>query len=159
MNPSTLTPSSGGYYNNFTLLANGSRLTFNLSVSSDNRTVTLFNLSLPASSVITLVVSHAVQDLSGNALADFQSQFTTAASFDTSHGSVVNQRPATGTSGVGVNTNIVLFLNKPMNPATVPGAVHISQNGILASGTTTVSGGGQTVVFTPSLPWQYGALV
>jgi hypothetical protein len=42
---------------------------------------------------------------------------------------------------------------------TVPGAVHISQNGILVSGTTTVSGGGETVVFTPSVPWQYGALV
>ena len=159
MNPNTLTPSSGGFYNNFTLLANGGRLSFTLSVSSDNRTVTLSGISLPVSTVVTLVVSHAVQDLSGNALADFQSQFTTAASFDTSHGSVVNQRPANGTSGVGLNTNIVLFLSKAMNAATVPGAVHISQNGTLVSGTATVSSGGQAIVFTPSSPWQYGALV
>ncbi|PZR89259.1 MAG: hypothetical protein DLM67_19320, partial [Candidatus Nephthysia bennettiae] len=164
MNPSTLTPSSNGYYNNITLLANGGRLQFSLSVSADNRTVTLYNFgtsfaSLPAASVITLVVSHAVQDLSGNALADFQSQFTTAASFDTSHASVVNQRPANGSGGVGINTPIVLFLNKTINPATVSGAVHISQNGILVTGTATVTSGGEAIVFTPAVLWQYGALV
>ena len=36
-----MTPAAAGYYNNITLLANVSRLTFNLSVSADNRTATL----------------------------------------------------------------------------------------------------------------------
>src|SRR5207302_8446011 len=98
------------------------------SVSSDNRTLTLSGLNLPAASTITVIVTHGAQDLSGNALADFQSTFTTAPSFDTSHASVVNQRPANGAVGVPVTSGITLFVNEALNAATVPGALHVSQN-------------------------------
>ena len=47
---------------------------FSPSVSSDNRTLVLSNLGVPAASTISVIVTHAVTDLSGNALADFQSQ-------------------------------------------------------------------------------------
>src|SRR5260370_40470409 len=46
-----------------------------------------------------------------------------------------------------------------MNAATVQGALHVSQNGVLASGTTQVSNSGQVVVFTPSAPWQNNPLI
>jgi len=46
-------------------------------MSSDNRMVTL-GLNLPAASTVEVVVTHGVTDLSGNALVDFASQFTTA---------------------------------------------------------------------------------
>ena len=160
MNPATLTSFTGSYYNNITLLANVSRLTFNLSVSADNRTATLYNFNLPVSTAITVVVSHAVQDLSGNALADYQSGFTTAANFDTSRPSVVNQRPGNGTGGVQVSTgSVVLFMNEAMNASTVPGALHISQNGQLVTGTVNLIDSGQVIVFTPTTAWQYGSLV
>src|SRR5439155_18973944 len=120
------------------LFAAGSRLSISPSMSSDNRTLTLFGLSLPAASVISVIVTRGATDLSGNVLTDFQSQFTTAPSFDTSHGSVVNQRPGNGATGVAVNTTITLFANKPLDPTTVRAAIHVSQNGKLDSGTVTL---------------------
>ena len=160
MNSGTLTACcSGGYYNNVALFANGSRLSFSPSVSSDNRTLVLSNLGVPAATTISLLVTHAVTDLSGNMLADFQSQFTTAPSFDTSHGSVVNQRPGNGATGVPVTSGITLFVNKSLNAATVTNAVHVSQNGQLVSGTVNVTNNGQTVQFTPTAPFQNASLI
>jgi hypothetical protein len=154
MNPATLTAS------NLALLAGGQPQPFGVSVSADNRTVVLSNLNLPASTTITLSVSPAVTDLSGNALTAFTSVFTTGAGFDTTHGSVVNQRPGNGATGVALNASpVVLFVSKPLNAGTVSGALHISENGQLISGTAALAGDGQTIAFTPSSPWQYGALV
>jgi hypothetical protein len=61
---------------------------------------------------------------------------------------------------VPVNTSIVLFLNKVLNGSTVPGALHVSANGQLVSGTATATGNnGQTVQFTPAAALPYGALI
>jgi large repetitive protein len=159
MNPADL----GSNWSNsqMSLLAGGQRLAFNVSVSADDTTATLYALNLPASSAITLSVPHTVEDLSGNNLAsDYASQFTTGAGFDTTHASVVNQRPSNGATGVGVTASpVVLYWNKALNAATVPGALHVSQNGELVTGTVTVADGGQTVEFAPSSPWENGALV
>ena len=159
MNPSSLGTYSGN--SSISLLVGGAPQSFNLRVSADNTTVVLYGLNLPASTVITVSVPHTVTDLSGKSLAsDFASQFTTGPGFDTTHASVVNQRPGNGATGVGVNASpLVLFWNEALNASTVSGAVHISQNGHLVPGTVTVSDSGQTVEFTPSSPWQYGALV
>ena len=43
--------------------------------------------------------------------------------------------------------------------ATVPGAVFVAADGVLVSGTTTVSGGGQAITFVPAAPFAAGALV
>ena len=53
----------------------------------------------------------------------------------------------------------MLYVNEALNASTVPGALHISQNGQVVNGTTTVSDNGQTIEFVPSAAWQYGALV
>lgn len=127
-------------------------------ISADNRTVTLRAGTLPSGSVVTVVVTSGVQDLSGNHLADFSSQFTTAP-VDTTNPSVVSQRPGIGAFGVPLNTNIALFLSEPMNLSTLNGALHVSQNGALVSGTTQISDGGQVIQFTPSSPWVNNALV
>src|SRR5579859_2486693 len=141
------------------LLVNGSKLGIGINVSADNRVVTLNAGTLPASSTVTVVATTGVTDLAGNALGNFESSFTTAAAFDTTHPAVVAQRPGNGATGVPVNSSVVLYVNEAMNAGTVQGALHISQNGVLASGTTQVSDSGQVVVFTPSAPWQNGALV
>ena len=153
MNPSTLNS------NNISLLANGNGQYYNISRSADNRTLTLYNLGLPASTVVTLVITHNVTDLSGNALADFESQFTTAAAADTSRASVVNQRPGNGSTDVPANTSILLYLNKALNAATVPGALHVTANGQVVNGAVTVVGNGQTVEFVPSAALPYGGLI
>lgn len=144
----------------FALFANGSVLANGgLSrISADNRTVTLSAGTLPSGSIVTVVATSGVQDLSGNHLADFSSQFTTAF-VDTTNPSVVSQRPAVDAFGVPVDTNIVLFLSEPMSVSTLNGALHVSQNGVLVNGTTQISDGGQVIQFTPSAPWADDALV
>src|SRR6185369_7988104 len=68
--------------NNFGLFAGSNRLSVGVNRTADNRTVTL-STTLPFATVISVVVTADVQDLSGNHLADFRSQFTTAAQPDT----------------------------------------------------------------------------
>jgi large repetitive protein len=154
LNARTLNPS------NLALLANGGSLPIGtINVSADNRTVTISTGTLPASTVVTVVATTGVQDLSGNALANFESSFTTTVAFDTTQPAVVTQRPGNGATGVPLSSSVVLYINEPMNAATVQSALHVSQNGVLAAGTTQVSDSGQVVVFTPSAPWQNDALI
>jgi YD repeat-containing protein len=154
LNPSTVNS------NTFGLLSNsGVPLGVNVSISADNRTVMLNANALPASSAVTVAVTAGVQDLSGNALLPFRSQFNTTANFDGSHATVTSQRPGNGASGVGLNSNIVLFMNEPLNASTVSSALHVSQNGVLVPGTVNVQGNGQTIQFFPASPWQNNALV
>src|SRR5439155_23870614 len=93
--------------NNFALFAGGIRLGAYVSSSADNRTVTMNAYSLPAASVVTVIVTRDVTDLVGNHLADFQSEFTTAIATDINRPSVVSQRPGNGASGVAVNSSVV----------------------------------------------------
>ncbi len=145
LNPSTINT------NNFALIANGSKLSISISHSADNRVVTLTapGGALPSATIVTIIATSAVKDLSGNSLTDFTSQFTTTA-FDTAHPVVISQRPGYGATGVPLNSSVVLYLSEPMNASTVQGAVHISQNGLLVNGTIQVSDSGQVVQFTPS---------
>jgi hypothetical protein len=152
LNPNTINS------NNFALFAGNNRLSTSVNRSADNRTVTFF-ATLPVASVITVVVTQDVLDLSGNHLVDFRSQFSTVAQPDSDRPSVLSQRPGNGASSVPLNSSVVLYVNMPLNAATVAGALHISQNGVLVNGTTNVSGNGQVIEFTPAAPWQNNALV
>ncbi len=152
LNPNTINN------NNFALFANSTRLSVSVNRTSDNRTV-LLSGTLPVSSLITVVATPDVQDLSGNHLADFRSQFTTATQPDTDRPSVIGQRPGNGASGVALNSSIVLYVNMPLNVATIAGALHVSQNGVLVNGTVNVTGSGQVIEFTPTVEWQNDALI
>jgi RHS repeat-associated protein len=152
LNPSTVNS------NNFALLTNGSALGTGtgVTVSADNRVITLSG-SLPVSSTITVLATGGVTDLSGNALANFQSQFTTAPSLTAP--SVVSQRPGNGATGAPLNASIVLYFNEAMNASSVQSALEVSQNGALVSGTVSVIDNGQVLQFTPATQWQPGALI
>src|SRR5439155_1104485 len=113
VNPSTVNN------NTIALFANGGRFGNIAGVSADNLTVVLNGGMLPASSVVTVALTSAIQDLSGNRLADFTTAFTTAPPFDTARPSVVSQRPGNGASGVAAGTRIVLFLSEPLDATTV----------------------------------------
>ncbi len=145
--------------NNFAVLVNGQRSSVGISTSADNRAVTLNEYGLPASSAVTVVATSAVTDLWGNSLVDFESQFTTAPPINTTQPAVFSQRPGNGAQGAPLTTSVVLYLSEAMNAASVQGALHISQNGALAAGTTQVTDNGQVVQFTPAAPWQPNALV
>jgi RHS repeat-associated protein len=153
LNPGTINT------NNFALLANGNPLGISISTSADNQVVTLTPYGLPVSNTITVLVTNGVTDLSGNVLASFQSQFTTGPAVNAPAPSVVSQRPANGASTVPLGTNVVLYFSEAMNASSVQGALHVSQNGALASGTTDVTENGQLAQFTPSTQWQSSALI
>ena len=122
------------------------------SISQDNRTVILnYNgATLPAGATITVTATSQITDLSGNALANTTSQFTTAAGVLTSAPYVISMRPGNGATLVPTNSVITLFTSAPMNAGTLTGALYVSQNGTLISGTTNVGSNGQSIEFTPS---------
>lgn len=154
LNPTTINAT------NFGLLLNGVPSTgFGISISADNRVVTLNANGLPASSTVTVVVTSGVTDLYGNPLANFESQFTTGPAPSLTAPIVVSQRPGNGATGVPVNDTVVLYLSQPMNATSVTGALNVSQNGALVSGTTQVTDNGQVVQFTPSASLQPNVLV
>ena len=143
--------------NTFALFANGQRISLSPNRSSDSRTVSL-STTLPESSAVTVAVTSRVTDISGNPLADFRSEFTTSAT-DSSSPSVVGQRPSSGASNVSLDKGVVLYVNEPLDELTVPGALFVSQDGELVSGTTRVDANGRAIVFEPDTSWERGALV
>jgi hypothetical protein len=59
-------------------------------------------------------------------------------------------RPGNGATLVPTTSVITLFTSAPMNASTLTGALYVSQNGALVTGTTNVGSNGQSIEFTPS---------
>jgi methionine-rich copper-binding protein CopC len=146
INPTTITAAS------VNLLNGDLPLNPATSVSRDNRTVVLnYNGStLPAGATITVVATSLITDLSGNALTNTTSEFTVTPQVLTSAPTVVSMRPGNGATLVPTNSVITLFTSAPMNAGSITGALFVSQNGTLVTGTTTVGSNGQSIEFTPS---------
>ena len=146
INPATITSSS------VNLLNGDVPLNPATSISQDNRTVILnYNGAyLPAGATITVTATSQITDLSGNALANTTSEFTTTAAVLNSAPYVISMRPGNGATLVPTNSVITLFTSAPMNAGTLTGALYVSQNGTLISGTTNVGSNGQSIEFTPS---------
>lgn len=146
---------------NIALFAKGVAIPSTASISSDNRTVTLTAGLLPANTNITVVATPGVKDLSGNALIDFQSTFTTGNPMPPqgSAPQLVSARPASGTTGVPANTPIYLFISGgPLSLSTVQESVHVFQNGEAVAGTTQLIDG-QIIQFIASSPYSANATV
>ena len=58
-----------------------------------------------------------------------------------------------------MDTSVVLYVNESLDPASVAGAMHVSQDGVLVSGTVNVSSAGWVVEFVPDNPRTINALV
>ena len=152
VNPATVNATTLGLYDGDTYFSASP------SLSADNRTAT-FTAALPPSTTITVLSSPGITDLSGNALVNFSSQFTTAATPPTSSPSIVTMRPGSGATGVPTTAVITLFANATLNQSTVNGGLHIVQNGVSLVGTTNITGNGTSVEFVPSAPLTYGTLI
>ena len=153
VNPSTVTATT------LALFAGDSNLSASISMSANNRTAML-TTTLPVSSTITVIATPAITDLNGTALTGaLTSQFTTATTPPNSGPSIVAMRPAYGATGVSVNSVITLFANAPLNPSTITGGVHVSQNGVVVSGTANTIGDGSSIEFVPAASFPYGALI
>jgi len=152
MNPSTLTSDTMALY------ANGAVIRPSVSRSADGTQVTL-TASLPANSVVSVVATDDVQDLSGNPLPPFVSSFVTgpAPSVDGTRPSVTATLPGNGSTGwIGLD-EVTFYVSEALDPATVPAAFHLAQNGVLVSGTVSVLGDNRTIRFKADAPFADGA--
>ena len=131
-------------------------LNASISRSADNTTVFLTTV-MPFDATITVFATSDITDLSGNALGDFSSTFTTGSTNQTNRPQILAQRPAG--PGIPADNDIVLFVNKPLNEATVAGALYVSQNGVLVEGAVSVTGGGTAIHFNPTANFLPGATI
>jgi hypothetical protein len=140
------------------LFNGGTLLSTNFRLSADNTTISGL-AAMPASSTITVAATSGITDLAGNHLADFRSQFTTAADASATAPTITGQIPASGSTNVSANAPITFYVSEPVNPGTVAAAVQISVNGVLVTGTPLLSDTNQVITFTPSVPFAAGSIV
>ncbi|HSZ60871.1 MAG TPA: Ig-like domain-containing protein [Terriglobales bacterium] len=155
INASTITTNTLALFNGDTALS------YNYTVSRDNRTVLVnYNgATLPSGATITIELTNGIQDLSGNALANTTSQFTLTTELSSSAPQVVAMRPGNGATNVPANTVVTLFVNAPLNPATVTGALNVTDNGVVVSGTVQLFSNAQAILFTPAAPFNPGDII
>ena len=155
MAPATLTNA------NISLFANGNLISPSVFRSVDGREVTL-TATLPSESVVAVVITDRVTDLSGNPIAPLVSAFTTSAlNTDGGRPSVSRVLPANGSNNwLGIN-EVVMYINEPLDADSVEAAFHIVQNGTVidGQGVLEVLGNGQTVRFTKDTAFEEGALI
>lgn len=113
MLPSSITSAS------FSLSAGAANLAANLSYSDAGRVATLVPLvALTASTVYTVTISNAVQDLAGNALAvGHVWSFTSGATADTTSPTVTTVNPSVGANGVATNAAINATFSEAIDPS------------------------------------------
>ncbi|MFT7312458.1 MAG: hypothetical protein ACI9J5_000583, partial [Paraglaciecola sp.] len=149
MNPNTVNN------NNIALFVNGAVVRPNVFKSADGRQVTL-SANKPWSSLISVIMTDDVLDLSGNALAPYVSTFMTGIlDNDTGRPSISRQIPTNGSSGwVGLD-ELLLYTSEPMDVSSIDQAFHISEDGVLIDdqGTLEVLGDGRTIRFTKDTPF------
>ena len=152
LNQSTVNSNSIG------LFVNGNIVRPSISYSGDSRTVVL-TTNLATSSVVTVLLTNDIKDLSGNRLTDTVKVFTTAAANDNGRPSIVTALPGNGAYNVLSKNKIILYSNEPLDTGSLQGALHVSQNGALINGTLQVIGDGRTLEFTPAQAWSKQALI
>jgi hypothetical protein len=131
---------------------------FQMTMSSDNRTVSLVAGSDLTSTIRTVVAGPGVTDLSGNSLVPFQSTYTLVDTSNSADPHVTLQIPSAG-SGLPLDTpTITLFTSAPMDATTLPGAVTLVQGGIVVPATVTLPQP-QTIVIQPAASFRGSQLV
>src|ERR1017187_8294505 len=155
INASTVTSSSLAVFSGDTAVS------YNFTISADNKTLILTpgGSAWTSGAVITVALTNAIQDLSDNALANTSSQFTLTTAPSGTAPTVVSMRPGNGSTNVPANTAITLFTSAAMNPSTITGALNVTDNGVVVSGSVQLFSNGQAIEFTPSAPFNTGDLI
>ena len=141
---------------NFVMYNGPTQLNPTIGYSTDRRTVTLSG-TLPYAASIQLAVNTSVKDYAGNNMANaYQASFTTQAAPVSGAVTVTQSRPG---SNAAINTPITLFMSAPMKLSTVQAGMYVAQNGVLISGTPTLTADLRGITWTPSSPYLPGALI
>src|SRR5207248_5367830 len=96
--------------------------------TSDYHTL-VFTADATPNDLLTIAGSEAIVDRSGNSIQPFTLQYPTGAPFVFDRPGVTSVTPRYAADGVFASAPIVLQFNKPMDPASVPGSVRVTQNG------------------------------
>jgi len=145
--------------NNIAIYYNGGVINSNIFRSADGRQVTL-SASLPHSSLISVVMTDAVTDLSGNAISPFVSSFTTGVvDTDVGRPSIIKQIPANGSGGWLNLSDIYFYTNETMDSSTLADSFHLAEDGVLVDVDISLIGDGRTIKVTKATNFTEGALV
>jgi ice-binding like protein/Big-like domain-containing protein len=124
-----------------------------VAVGTDNLTLTFTpTASLPASTVFTATITAGAKAAAGPALAaDHTWSFTTGTSADTTPPLVSGTNPASGGTGVPINTKVTATFDEAMDPASLTAASFVvSQGATPVAGAVSYGAVGTTAAFTPA---------
>jgi hypothetical protein len=150
MNAATLTNTNISYW------VNGEVIRPNIYRSSDNRSVSV-EVSLPANSLVTLVVSENVTDLSGNSLGGYNTSFTTGEALDFGQPQVTWSFPQNGATS---DADVLLWhVSEALDQASLEGGVRVTEDGELVEGQVSLQGEGRVIKFVPSQAFVADSLI
>jgi hypothetical protein len=153
MNIGTLTSDNIAIYHNGSIISNS------IFRSADGREMTL-SASLPHSSLISVVMTDAVTDLSGNPISPFVSSFTTGVvDTDVSRPRIIKQIPTNGSSGWLNLSEVYFYTDEAMDTATLADSFHLAEDGVLVDVDVSLIGDGRTIKVTKPSNFTEGTLV
>lgn len=145
--------------NNLALFSNGQELSATISRSADGRQVTMSS-ALPEASIISVVITDGVFDLSGNAITPVVYSFTTGvADSDNARPSIVGQVPANGSNEPAGTSDVYFYASEALDESSLEDAFYIAENGILVDVDITTVGDGRTIRVSKDTPFTEGAIV
>jgi hypothetical protein len=145
-------------YRNIMLFIDGAIVNPSIYTSPDNRIISI-TTQLPSAKSITVVVTSDVQDLAGNALADYASTFSTAVVNTTTNPEIRQQTPVSGASKVRDINSITLYASKQLDVATLSQGVYVTADGVLVPGNTSLDSTQQVINFVATSPLPENALI
>lgn len=100
-----------------------------------------------------------ILDVYGNPVRPFALAFEMGEPLDRDLPRVLSVRPTPAATRVDPDASVVVYTNRAVDPASVPGAFVVSADGVPVDGDARVLGDGRTLVLTPDRPLPAGALV
>ncbi len=113
---------------------------------------------LPAGRRIDAVIGAAglLRDLAGNSLGQIGSFFVTGFAPDITPPSIIANSPVNGDTGIGINAQVMLQFNKPIDEITAVRGVSVVYNGVPVPGSFSFQSNDTILLFTPSIPFLPG---
>jgi hypothetical protein len=130
----------------------------NGSYGQDAQTV-IASVFVAADTVLTLVGTDGIKDDAGNSITPFTFQYPTLKANETGPPTVVSISPNGYAMDVSPTTPIKITFNKAMDPISLVGALHVTQDGQEITGRVEVLDSNHSLQFTPGLPYHAGSRV
>ncbi len=109
---------------------------------------------------VTLVADAGVTDFGGNPLIPFRAQYTfSSANAGNYSNSVLEVRPASGSTGVPATSSITWFFSNAVDFATVQSSLVVVADGVPVAGSFALSKDGTILMFQPGAPFSAGASI